>query len=71
MDIYRSDPDILYAVVENLNPKPDYEPGEEDEVFDHMRDPYFDRLIGASPASFIHASRQGSLKKLKNNVRNI
>jgi hypothetical protein len=46
VDIYRSDPDILYAVVENLNLKPDYEPGEEDAAFDHMRDPYFDRLIG-------------------------
>ncbi len=46
VDIYRSNPDVLYAVVENLNPKPGYEISEEDEAFDHMRDPYFDRLIG-------------------------
>jgi hypothetical protein len=43
IDLFRSDPDIIYAVVENLNPKPGYE---EPEAFDHMRDPYFDRLIG-------------------------
>ena len=45
IDVYRSNPDILYAVIENLNPKPDYVP-EEQEGFDPNRDPYFDRLIG-------------------------
>jgi photosystem II stability/assembly factor-like uncharacterized protein len=46
VDIYRSNPDIMYAVVENLNPKPGYKPDQEEKTFDHMRDPYFDRLIG-------------------------
>ncbi len=46
IDVYRSDPEILYTVVENLNPKPGYKVSKEDEVFDPMRDPYFDRLIG-------------------------
>ncbi len=45
VDIYRKDPNILYTVVENLNPKPDFD-AKEEEAFDHMRDPYFDRLIG-------------------------
>ena len=45
LDVYRKDPDILYAVVENLNPKPGYDANQEVE-FDHMRDPYYDRLIG-------------------------
>ncbi len=45
VDIYRKDPNILYTVVENLNPKPDFDVKEE-EAFNHMRDPYFDRLIG-------------------------
>ena len=46
IDLFRSDPDIIYAVVENLNPKPDYEIPEEELEFDPLRDPYFDRLIG-------------------------
>ena len=46
IDLFRAEPDIVYAVVENLNPKPDYEVPEEEMEFDHMRDPYFDRLIG-------------------------
>jgi len=46
IDVYRSNPDVLYTVVENLNPKPGYKVVEEEAAFDHMRDPYFDRLIG-------------------------
>ncbi len=45
IDIYRADPDILYTVIENLNPKAkpvDEGPAE----FDRSRDPYFDRFVG-------------------------
>ncbi|MDX2445110.1 MAG: hypothetical protein QNK30_15050 [Bacteroidales bacterium] len=45
IDIYRKNPDILFTVVENLNPKPGLETKEE-EAFDPNKDPYFDRLIG-------------------------
>jgi len=38
-------PNILYAVIENLNPKPGVTV-EEDVEINHMRDPYFDQLIG-------------------------
>ena len=37
---------FIYLLVENLNPKPGYEIPQEDGTFDHLRDPYFDRLIG-------------------------
>ena len=40
-----SQPNIVYAVVENLNPKPGVTV-KEDVAINHMRDPYFDQLIG-------------------------
>ncbi len=46
VDLFRKNPDIIYAVVENLNPKPGYEVSDETVEFDPLRDPYFDRLIG-------------------------
>jgi len=49
--IYPQDPDILYAVVENLNPKPGVKlptsPSELNKIkFDKMGDPYFKLLVG-------------------------
>lgn len=45
IDIYRSNPDILYAVIENLNiRKNDNEKKEESDR--HLRDDYFDRFVG-------------------------
>lgn len=38
-------PDIVYAVVENLNPKPGVVI-DENVAMDNMRDPYFDQMIG-------------------------
>jgi photosystem II stability/assembly factor-like uncharacterized protein len=45
IDIFRADPDILYAVVENLNVRPDYKEQQEEGEF-YLRDSYFDRFIG-------------------------
>lgn len=38
-------PEIVYAVIENLNPKPGIEVNE-NIAMNHMRDPYYDQLIG-------------------------
>ena len=45
IDIHRSNPDVVYAVVQNLNPKPGTDPGAEVE-FDEFTDHSFDNLIG-------------------------
>ena len=45
IDIYRSDPDVLYAVVENLNVRPGIIP-DKGESNHHLRDAWFDRFIG-------------------------
>lgn len=45
IDLYRSNPDVLYAVIENLNLKADYA-SEDTAGFNHLRDAYFDRFIG-------------------------
>ena len=45
IDIHRSDPDILYAVVQNLNLKPGADPDAE-VIFDEFTDHSFDNLIG-------------------------
>ena len=46
IDVFRRNPDIVYAVVENLNPKPARVTQDEESEFDPLRDPYFDRLVG-------------------------
>lgn len=38
-------PEIVYAVIENLNPKPGIEV-DENIAMNHLRDPYYDQLIG-------------------------
>ena len=45
IDIHRSNPDILYVVVQNLNLKPGADPNAE-VVFDEFTDHSFDNLIG-------------------------
>jgi len=45
IDIYRSDPNVLYTVIENLNLRKDNEEKKE-ESDSHLRDDYFDRFIG-------------------------
>ncbi len=45
LDIYRSNPDVLYSIIENLNVRPGYANGNMQGDF-HLRDDYFDRFIG-------------------------
>jgi len=42
--VHRSNPDILYAVIQNLNPDPDYQADEQG--FDEFTDHSYDSLIG-------------------------
>ena len=45
IDIHRANPDIIYAVIQNLNPDPEYKP-DPDQVFDEFTDNSYDALIG-------------------------
>jgi len=45
IDIHRSNPNIMYAVIQNLNPDPDYEP-DPNQAFDEFTDNSYDALIG-------------------------
>ena len=45
IDLCYQQPHIIYAVIENLNPKPGITVDENIKM-NHMRDPYFDQLIG-------------------------
>ncbi len=45
IDIHRANPDIIYAVVQNLNPDPDYVPDPK-RKFDEFTDNSYDALIG-------------------------
>lgn len=46
LTIFYDNPEILYAVIENLNPRPGVKIPKKSEAFDKMKDPYFDLLIG-------------------------
>jgi photosystem II stability/assembly factor-like uncharacterized protein len=63
IDLFRSDPDIVYAVVENLNPRPGCEEQAETAEYNHLRDPYFDRLIGGE----VYRSSDGGANWVKMN----
>lgn len=56
-------PDIIYAVVENLNPKPGVIV-DENIAMNHMRDPYFDQLIGGE----VYRSNDGGKSWNKQNT---
>lgn len=45
LDIYKADPTILYAVIENLNTRPDFAEPNTEGGSSHLRDDYFDRFI--------------------------
>lgn len=45
IDIYRSDPDVLYTVIENLNIREDAVV-EDQEEYNKLKDTYFDRFVG-------------------------
>lgn len=45
IDIHRADPDIIYAVIQNLNPRPSAMAGESD-TFDPFTDHSYDHLVG-------------------------
>lgn len=45
IDIHQDNPDILYTVIQNLNPDPDYVP-DPDQTFDEFTDNSYDALIG-------------------------
>ncbi|MBN2416291.1 hypothetical protein JXO52_10640 [bacterium] len=67
LDLFRGDPDILYAVIENLNPRP-LTPEEEKEraeaAFDPMKDPWFDYLVGGE----VYRSEDGGVTWSKRNA---
>lgn len=49
LDLFRANPNIVYAVIENLNPRPltpEEEKARAEAAFDPMKDPYFDYLTG-------------------------
>ena len=45
IDIHRANPDIMYSVIQNLNPDPDYIP-DPNATFDEFTDNSYDALIG-------------------------
>ncbi|MCD6346425.1 MAG: hypothetical protein J7L96_03295, partial [Bacteroidales bacterium] len=45
IDIHQADPDIMYTVIQNLNPNPQYKP-KESKGFDAFTDNSYDALIG-------------------------
>ncbi len=45
IDIHRANPDIMYTVIQNLNPDPDYVPDPK-QTFDEFTDNSYDALIG-------------------------
>ena len=45
IDIHRSNPDIIYTVIQNLNPDPDYVP-DPNQTFNEFTDNSYDALIG-------------------------
>ncbi len=70
IDLYRKNPDIIYAVFENLNPKPGTNiDGLEKKEFDPMKDPYFDSLIGGE----VYRSRDAgeNWEKMNSNNDNV
>ena len=56
-------PEILYTVIENLNPKPGIIV-DENVAMTHMRDPYYDQLIGGE----VYRSNDGGLNWKKQNI---
>lgn len=46
LDVYANNPEIVYAVIENLNEKPGYREKKKSGTFNPLRDPYFDKFIG-------------------------
>ncbi len=69
IDIFNPDPDILFAVIENLNPRPGIKKKIENKTFNKMKDPYFDTLIGGE----IYKSQDGgdNWKKMNGKKDNV
>ena len=67
--LYRKNPKIIYALIENLNPKPGYKRDKKQTEFNKMKDPYFDSLIGGELYKSVDGGK--SWKKMNSEKDNL
>jgi len=68
LTLYNKKPNIIYALIENLNPKPGYKT-KNTSGFNKMKDPYFDSLIGGELYKTINSGK--SWKKMNKKEDNL
>jgi len=56
IDIHRANPDVMYAVIQNLNPDPDYVP-DTNQIFNEFTDNSYDALIGGQVYKSINGGK--------------